>query len=56
MPETNPRAETTKQLNVHGALNEFDPSVHQWDFYYRKLRQYFLANEIEDARKNVPYC
>lgn len=50
MPETEQRAET-RQLNVHGALNEFDPSVHQWDYYYRKMRQYFLANDIVDEIK-----
>ena len=40
----------------HGSIGEFDSDRETWKSYTERLTQYFTANDVESADKNVQYC
>ena len=38
-------------MATYGKIGEFKESEETWIQYVQRLEQYFLANEVEDARK-----
>ena len=38
-------------MALHGSIGEFDPSKEDWKTYVSRLKFYFIANDVEDPRK-----
>ena len=47
-------------MATHGPIEAFDRDTDDWTNYFKRLEQYFAANEVEDADKQrailLSYC
>ena len=40
---------------THGNIGEYDPQKEDWTSYSKRLAEYFTANDVELAAKNIKH-
>ena len=38
-------------MATHGVVSMFDPSTEDWTTYTERMKHYFVANDVTDAKK-----